>query len=216
MGAAFGMRLRELRQKAGLLQQDMAKVLSITNSAYGFYEQGKREPTFEITEFLADYFGVTLDYIMGRSDVPTHDSDVLFDSTQGDLVPVPILGSIKAGPNMFLDESYTGVIMTERSVLSSDPHFWLTVEGDSMTGFSIHDGDYVLIKKQQPPSSGKICAVAIDGVEVTLKRVKFEPDGIILEAGNAKYPPRFFSASKVSNGEVQIIGMAKQIRRELE
>lgn len=216
MSKAFGSRLRHLRQMAGLLQQDMAKKLGISNSAYGFYEQGKREPSFEMTEYLADFFGVTLDYLMGRKDVPSTDGDVFYSSESENLVAVPILGSIKAGPDMYLEETHAGVIMTERSALNSSPHFWLSVKGDSMTGFSIYDGDFVLIRKEQPESSGKICAVAIDGTEVTLKRVKFEPEGMILESGNPAYPPRFFDSSRILGGEVQIIGIAKQIRRELE
>jgi len=216
MSKIFGERLRHLRQLAGLLQQDMAKQLGISNSAYGFYEQGKREPNFEMTEYLADFFGVTLDYLMGRKDSPSSDSDISVNEVSIDLIPVPILGAIKAGPNMYLDEVHSGVIMTEKRALNSSPHFWLSVEGDSMTGFSIYDGDFVLIRKEQPTESGKICAVAIDGIEVTLKRVKFEPEGMILESGNPAYSPRFFDSSKVSSGEVQIIGIAKQIRREIQ
>lgn len=66
----FARRLRTLRKQHGLLQKDVAKKLGITASAYGYYEQGKREPTIEIINKLASIFGVTTDYLLGNTDSP--------------------------------------------------------------------------------------------------------------------------------------------------
>jgi SOS-response transcriptional repressor LexA len=192
----FGNRLKDLRQKCGLLQQDIAQKLNITKSAYGFYEQGKRQPTFEMVTFLADFFGVTLDYLLGRSDKTANEDDDFFEENLSILTPVPILGTIKAGPDGFLQEQHMGTIMTEKSILNYSPHFWLCVEGDSMINFSINDGDLVLIRKEQPVSSGKICAVAIEGNEVTLKRVKIEKDGMILKPEILTMRQDFFHQNK--------------------
>lgn len=59
----FGNRLRELRENKGMTQANLAKALSISRSAIGMYEQGKREPDFETLEKIADYFNVTMDYL---------------------------------------------------------------------------------------------------------------------------------------------------------
>src|SRR5690606_38625198 len=64
----FARRLRTLRKQHGLLQKDVAKKLGITASAYGFYEQGKREPPIEIINKIASIFDVSTDYLLGRSD----------------------------------------------------------------------------------------------------------------------------------------------------
>jgi transcriptional regulator with XRE-family HTH domain len=65
----FNIRLKELRSEKDILQKDVAKYLNITTSAYGFYEQGKRVPDIEIINKLADFFSVSTDYLLGKSDI---------------------------------------------------------------------------------------------------------------------------------------------------
>lgn len=65
----LGERLKKLREEKGLLQKDIAKLLNITASAYGFYEQGKRDPDTDVLRKLADFYGVSIDYLMGRTDI---------------------------------------------------------------------------------------------------------------------------------------------------
>lgn len=67
-------RLKELREEKNLLQKDLAEILKITTSAYGFYEQGKRDPDTAVIQKLADFFDVTTDYLLGRSNVRTQQS----------------------------------------------------------------------------------------------------------------------------------------------
>lgn len=69
--ATFAQRLRQLREAKGLSQYDMARIAKMPRSTYGNYEAGTREPDMERAIWFADFFGVTLDYIMGRSDDPT-------------------------------------------------------------------------------------------------------------------------------------------------
>lgn len=59
-------RLIGLRQKEGLLQRDVADQLHIDRSTYSYYERGKTNPPLDILIKLADYFGVSLDYLAGR------------------------------------------------------------------------------------------------------------------------------------------------------
>ena len=59
-------RLIGLRQKEDLLQRDVADQLHIDRSTYSYYERGKTNPPLDILIKLADYFGVTTDYLLGR------------------------------------------------------------------------------------------------------------------------------------------------------
>ena len=59
--------LRSLRLQIGLNQTDFAKAIGVSRSTIGMYETGKREPDFETLELIADYFNVSLDYLMGNS-----------------------------------------------------------------------------------------------------------------------------------------------------
>lgn len=60
------MRLKELRISENKTQSEIAKEINITQFTYSNYENGKTEPTVEILCQLANYYGVSLDYLVGR------------------------------------------------------------------------------------------------------------------------------------------------------
>lgn len=59
---------KSLRIKSGLTQQQMADALKLSRSTIGMYENGEREPSFEILEAIADYFNVDMNYLIGKKD----------------------------------------------------------------------------------------------------------------------------------------------------
>lgn len=67
--ATFADKLKTLRQTADLSQQDLADRLEISKSAVSMYEQGKREPNFELLLRIAGIFQVTTDDLLGTSDL---------------------------------------------------------------------------------------------------------------------------------------------------
>ncbi|MCI8517258.1 MAG: helix-turn-helix domain-containing protein [Hungatella sp.] len=66
--SVFGDRLKTLRQKTGATQKELASKLGVSSAAYSLWEKGEREPKFEIIEKLCAFFGVTADFLMGRTD----------------------------------------------------------------------------------------------------------------------------------------------------
>ena len=66
----FGVRLKELRQMNKLKQTDLAEILNVTYRAIQNYEAGNREPNIDKLVFLADYFNVSIDYLVGRTNAP--------------------------------------------------------------------------------------------------------------------------------------------------
>ncbi len=66
--ADFPERVRELRKERGLKQNEMAEVCGVKLRSYQRYEHGESYPEVPGLLFLADYFGVSLDYLMGRKD----------------------------------------------------------------------------------------------------------------------------------------------------
>jgi transcriptional regulator with XRE-family HTH domain len=67
----LGERLATLRKNKGLTQEELAPILNITRSALSLYELNKRDPDTNTLKRIADYFNVTTDYLLGRSDVPS-------------------------------------------------------------------------------------------------------------------------------------------------
>ena len=67
----FGKRLRALREERGIAsQQTLADALGVAQSTIANWEAGRREPNFTLIGALADYFQVSVDYLLGRTDDP--------------------------------------------------------------------------------------------------------------------------------------------------
>ena len=63
-------RLRDLREDHDLTQNELVSILKMHKTTYTNYEQGKREPPFEIIIKLAKLYNVSIDYIAGLIDTP--------------------------------------------------------------------------------------------------------------------------------------------------
>jgi transcriptional regulator with XRE-family HTH domain len=64
-------RVKQLRKDRKALQKHLAELLNITERQYRAYEAGKVDPPTSKTIALADYFNVSIDYLVGRSDDPS-------------------------------------------------------------------------------------------------------------------------------------------------
>lgn len=62
-------RIKDLRTSKGLTQKQLAQEAKISERGVQNYELGERVPTLQVAIALADYFDVSLDYLVGRSDV---------------------------------------------------------------------------------------------------------------------------------------------------
>jgi len=68
--ATFEERIKMLREKQGLSQEELGKVIGVKRFAIYSYEKGKSYPEAKSLVGLADYFDVSIDYLMGRTDKP--------------------------------------------------------------------------------------------------------------------------------------------------
>ena len=66
----FAERLKSLRGEKKATQVMLAQITGLTDRTFRKYESGKIEPTLSVLTALADYFDVSLDYLVGRSDDP--------------------------------------------------------------------------------------------------------------------------------------------------
>lgn len=67
------MNLKNLRNKKKLTQHEVALHLGLSQQAYANYENGKRQPDYEILLKLSDFFGVSVDYLLGKDSPSTYD-----------------------------------------------------------------------------------------------------------------------------------------------
>ena len=73
-------RLKKLRKKEKLTQKDIATFLNISQPAYQQFESGKKKMNLETMEKLADYFNVSIDYLLGNTDIPDLDLEIDIDN----------------------------------------------------------------------------------------------------------------------------------------
>lgn len=193
----FAKRLKELRMSRGLTQDDLARELNLVKSSISMYENGKRKPSFEVLEAIADYFNVNMDTLYSSAPVFVPS-----------LKRVPMLGYAAAGqPLENLDGQDTYYVETD-SRYAVD--FCITVRGDSMINAGINDGDIVFVKAQPEVSNGKIACVEIDNERVCIKRFYKTDTGVMLVSENPKYAPLQFSESNCSDFKILGLAVIKQ------
>ena len=193
----FAKRLKELRASRGLTQDDLARELNLVKSSISMYENGKRKPSFEVLEAIADYFNVNMDTLYSSAPVFVPS-----------LKRVPMLGYAAAGqPLENLDGQDIYYVETD-SRYAVD--FCITVRGDSMINASINDGDIVFVKAQPEVPNGKIACVEIDNERVCIKRFYKTDTGVMLVSENPKYAPLQFSESNCSDFKILGLAVIKQ------
>ena len=193
----FAKRLKELRVSRGLTQDDLARELNLVKSSISMYENGKRKPSFEVLEAIADYFNVNMDTLYSSAPVFVPS-----------LKRVPMLGYAAAGqPLENLDGQDTYYVETD-SRYAVD--FCITVRGDSMVNAGINDGDIVFVKAQPEVPNGKIACVEIDNERVCIKRFYKTDTGVMLVSENPKYAPLQFSESNCSDFKILGLAVIKQ------
>ncbi len=97
----FSIRLKELRQAKSLSQDQLAGLLSIDRSTISAYEQGIRQPPLETLSRIADVFGTTTDYLLGRTNMLTLD---LYDLAGEEAMELQALASILAEKNKLIKQ----------------------------------------------------------------------------------------------------------------
>lgn len=191
-------RLKELREQAGMKKSETARRFGMPYTTYSNYEAGTREPGAEELIKFADSYGVTIDYLMGRSAAEGGVDNLLPIETQ----KIPLLGTIAAGQPIIAREEFDSYIAVGTEVRAD---FALKVKGDSMINARICDGDIVFIRSQPIVENGEIAAVLL-GEEATLKRFYRNGDLVTLLAENPNYAPITILLDE--SAQIRVLGKA--------
>lgn len=204
-------RMRELRLKRNLNMKEVAKALDIPYTTYVNYEKGAREPNSEMLVKIANFFEVSIDYLLKRNSsaliVQGNNTD---QQTEYDNIfnikkqRIPLLGDIACEQPIFASEDRESYVEVGTDIRAD---FCLKAKGDSMINARILSGDIVFIRQQPMVENGEIAAVII-GDEATLKRVYYnQSEGkLILQAENPAYAPLVYIGTELDR--VKILGKA--------
>ena len=191
----------KLAQKKGVTAYKVAKETGLSQQVFTNWKSGRSQPSQSTLRKIAEYFGVSVDYLVtGREPQPAG-----FDN----LFPVrtkrlPLLGEIACGEPIYADEQHGEFVSTDEGL---EADFCLRAKGDSMVGARIHDGDVVFVRKQDAVENGEIAAVVIED-EATLKRVYYYPDDakLVLSPENPRYAPLVYVGEELDR--IRILGRA--------
>lgn len=194
-------KLRELRKANRLTQQQLAKYLNVTQATLSGWENEKFE--IDNTNLLkcAKYFNVSVDYLLGRTDVSSPDY-AKYGFRPVTLKKFPMLGEIACGQPIYANQNYETFVEASSEIQAD---FCLTAKGDSMINARIFDGDIVFIRSQSDVDNGEIAAVIIDD-EATLKRVFKYPSRLELRPENPTHPVLNYEGEELNH--ITILGKA--------
>ena len=209
----FANNLKSLRAMKCISQAKLADVFGFTQQAVGRWEQGQSTPDYNTLVKLSNFFNVSTDYLLGRSDSPTgsYSADIGSPSKEK-TIRIPILRRVAAGNPIGAIEEIIGWEEIPKKLAAGSTCFALRVCGRSMEP-RILAGDTVIIRQQPDVDSGDIAVVLVGGEEATVKRVKKQKDGIILVATNTTvYEPHFYSNQEIKDLPIQILGKVVEVR----
>lgn len=190
----------ELLKKHNVTAAQVAKDTGISQSTLSEWKHGNYQPKADKMQKIANYFGVSVSYLIGETETPTPAYDNIIPMPT--MTTVPLLGTIACGTPITAVENIEDYVAKPESI---DADFALRCKGDSMVDARIFDGDIVYIHQQPTVNNGEIAAVLIDD-EATLKRVYISDGTITLMPANQKYPPLIYSGEQLNN--IRILGKA--------
>lgn len=204
-----GNRLKQLREEKGLSQSEVAKIMEVGRTTYLKWENGENQPTRKLDQ-LSQFFNVSIDYLLGKSDVKT----IPNKNHHSKGVKIPVLGRVVAGVPIDAVQEILDYEEITPEMAATGEYFALQVKGASMEP-TLRNGDIVIVKKQPTVDSGDIAIVLVNGSDATVKEIKESPAGITLIGHNAAiYTPQFYSNKEIQNMPVQIIGKVVEMRRK--
>jgi repressor LexA len=115
---------------------------------------------------------------------------------------VPLVGRIAAGSPVLAEQDIEEIFPLPTEMVGNDPVFMLRVTGDSMIEAGIHDGDYVVVRRQEEARDGDLVAALIAGEEASVKRLERRDGRVILISENPAYAPMVFTDGVAILGKV--------------
>lgn len=206
----FSQNLRSLMNKNNKDRNQICDDLGLKYTTFTDWVNGKKYPRIDKIELLANYFKVRKsDLIEDQSQKENEFGADIIDLSN--MKRIPILGRIRAGMPIYAAENIEGYTLTDLN--GGAEYFGLRVTGDSMNAARIHEGDIVIVRRQDIVENGQIAVVLIDGQDATLKR--FNRDGdIVTLMPQSTNPKNKALTYNLKNSSVKILGLVVRVKFE--
>lgn len=188
--------IKNLRLALGLSQAQLAEACGLHQTAVSQWEKGRTRPDTGALEKLAEIFGVSVDFILGRE----------IENK------IPVLGFVQAGSPREVSEQTEGWVSFDGH--GGEEHFALRVRGDSMLP-RFRDGDLVIVRRQSTADNGEIAVVLAENSLATVKKVSYENGDLVLTPTNPDFEPIIYSPEEQVMLPVKIIGRVIELRAKI-
>jgi SOS-response transcriptional repressor LexA len=204
----FKNKIKILRNESGLSQEQLAKILNFSRTTISAYESGRNEPSYEVLKVISDYFDVSVDYLLDKSDVRRPELPEVAEQT-GDCVKLPVLNKITNTKSLYEKNNISGYKYTEKDILSNGEYFFLNVNDDSMDLYKFTEGDIILIRRQEQVDDGSIAVIQAGNDNAVIRKIYTENNivNLIPCSSNSIYKPITVDTKKT---RFRIIGKAVQ------
>lgn len=202
--------LERLMAAKGVTAYRTAKDTGIAFSSFSDWKSGRSSPKADKLARLADYFGVSVDVLLG-GDAGERDGGRLISDNL-----VPVIGEIRAGSPIITEQTLEGYELADLSVGDdARDFFFLRIRGDSMKDIGMVEGAVVLFRKQSYAEDGQIVACLVGGESATVKRFSRIGRRILLLPENRDFRPIELSPVDFETGDARILGVATEIKIRL-
>ena len=194
---------------ANMIPQELSNASGVNKASISQYLNGSHSPSNLSSGKMARILKVNPLWLMGF-DVPMVETTSPH-TTQG--VTVKVLGRVAADIPI---EAITDIVDEEEiseELARTGEFFGLKISGDSMEP-DIHNGDTVIVRKQEEAESDEIVIALVNGNDGVCKRLKKYNDSIALISLNPNYEPMYFNQEEISKKPVQIVGKVVELRRK--
>ncbi len=140
--------------------------------------------------------------------------EVRYDPNSGAVIEraavahVPLVGDVAAGTDVLAHENVEELMPLPKEFTGEGELYMLRVRGESMINAGIHDGDYVVVCRQDTARNGEIVIAGIPGEEATVKTYQTEGGEVTLLPANDALEPMVYE-----KGEVQVFGRVVTVMR---
>jgi repressor LexA len=123
------------------------------------------------------------------------------------MVNLPILGTVAAGSPTLAVEDVEDIFPVPKEFLAGGEGFMLRIKGDSMIEDGIHEGDYVIVRKQPVAQEGETVVALLDN-EATVKRFYKDNGRVRLQPANSTMQPIYVDAVNIIG---KVVGLVRRI-----
>lgn len=187
MKTLVGNKIKELRERENLSQDELGAILGVSGKTVSSWEINRTEPKMGLIQQISMYFKVSTDYmISGQLD----EDEQIYQQLDMSFIKVPLYDSISCGTGGFVDDNIIDYVSVPDSNLN--PHkeyFAQKAKGDSMVNAGILEDTICVFEKASTIEDGKIGCFCIDDGIATCKKFKKGPSFIQLLPMNNNYDP---------------------------